>query len=286
MNLRKLLLLTIAMFCLTAISVSFAASGDLIEASGDIAVVESGEALSGEVVEVVSGEKAEVISGEQAEVVVESGDATSGEVVAEVVSGEEAVAQSGEVAEVVSGEEAPATSGEEKEELASGDEVIIAQAKDIEDNRWYATYVNDIVAKGIMELDKDGNFNPTNKVKKADVVDAIYNLPGKRSGDEIEWAKEAAIVAEGEDLSAEATREDVAVMVYNYVKSYGGGFKGTWMFLLGYEDRDEISKEAYEAVAWCTMNDIIIGKTEETVNIQDVATRAELATIIYRLNNN
>ena len=55
------------------------------------------------------------------------------------------------------------------------------------------------------------------------------------------------------------------------------------MFLLGVDDVDEISDEAYEAVAWCVMNDIIIGKTEDTVNVLDVATRAELATIMCRV---
>lgn len=289
MNLKRLLLLTVAIFSLLAINVSFAKTiriskelADEIIKLQEEAKKSSGEAIetSGEKLEAESGEKIEAESGEVAEVV--SGDkieAKSGEAIE--TSGEKLEAVSGEVAEVVSGEKVEAVSGEVAK---SGDEVIVtAKAKDIEASKWYAPYVKNVVKKGIMELDEEGNFNPMSKVTKQDVIDAIYNLPGLKAEEE-EWAKDNKIVAEGEDLSAEATREDIAVTIYNYVKSYGGGFKGTWMFMLGYSDKDEISKEAYESVAWCVMNDIIIGKTDDTLNIQDVATRAELATIIYRIN--
>ncbi|MBR6253567.1 MAG: S-layer homology domain-containing protein [Clostridia bacterium] len=298
---KKLIVLTIAIFCVMSLNIAFAKKSskltkeDLIavledlakdgNVSGEVVKEESGDVeISGEAVEPTSGEATEPVSGEVVEAT--SGEFTepaSGEVV-EAVSGEATEPTSGDAAEaIVSGEDA--TSGEV---LASGEDGrgdLIINANDVDDDKWYAPYVNDILEKGIMDLDEEGNFNPKNKVTKADVVEAVYNLPGLKSGDEKEWAKETAIVAEGEDLSAEATREDVAVMVYNYVKSYGGGFTGTWMFMLGYDDRDEISEDGYEAVAWCVMNDIIIGKTDDTLNIKDVATRAELATIIYRLAN-
>ena len=311
MNLKRLLLLTALIFCFIAINISFAKTGKLGSnfsiskvASGDKAVAESGEKaevvsgdsttapskeetkeISGEAVK-ESGEKAEVVSGEAPVVSGEEAKEVSGEApvvsgeVAEVVSGETPVV-SGDVAEVVSGE-VPVVSGEEVE-VASGDEVIVAKANDIEDNRWYAEYVNSIVGRGIMELDENGNFNPTSNVTKADVVEAVYNLPGRKSGDELEWAQDNGIIAKDEDVSAIVTREDIAVIIYNYVKSYGGGFTGSWRFILSFDDRYEISEDALESISWCVMNDIIIGKTDDTVNAKDIATRAELATIIYRL---
>ena len=301
---KRLFVLTIAIFCVMSLSVAFAKSSskltrqDLIEVLNDQAdggneVSEAVENTSGE--ELVSGEAVEAESGEA----VESGEAeepTSGEAV-EAESGEEPV--SGEVAEEVSGE--AVESGEEATEAVSGEVLVVSgeevsgepaeliepeeiKAKDVEESRWYAPYVNDALQNGIMGLDEEGNFRPNEVVTKGDVIDAIYNLPGKSSGEEVDWAIENGIISEDEDIDEEASREEVAVLIYNYVKSNGGGFKGTWVFLLGYDDDEDISEEAYEAVAWCTMNDIIVGKTDDIMDPQAMATRAQLATIMVRLN--
>ena len=285
---KKLILTLVVVFCVMSLNFAFAkeevvaTSGEAIVSGETIeepAEEPSGEIIaSGEAVAEPSGE--EVISGE--EVVEPSGEEliASGEEVTEP-SGEEAtsgeVAVSGEAIEEVSGE--VVTSGETTTD--SGEANIVAN--DVEDDRWYAPFVNEALNKGYMGLDEEGNFNPKNVVTKADVVEAIYNLPGDKTKAEKEWAIENGIIDEKDDLEVEAKREDIAVLVYKYAQANGGGFKGSWMFLLGVDDVDEISDEAYEAVAWCVMNDIIIGKTEDTVNVLDVATRAELATIMCRV---
>jgi hypothetical protein len=50
------------------------------------------------------------------------------------------------------------------------------------------------------------------------------------------------------------------------------------------EDKDEISDDAFEAIAWCNMCGIIVGRDDNKVHAKDVATRAELATILVRLD--
>ena len=45
------------------------------------------------------------------------------------------------------------------------------------------------------------------------------------------------------------TRQQMAVFLYRWEQHRGGGFKGAWMFLLDYPDRDSISDYAYEGVA-------------------------------------
>ena len=290
---KKFILTLVVVFCVMSLSFAFAKE-EVVATSGEAIVsgetieepvetpsgeeIASGEAVlepSGDVV--ISGEEVVEPSGEEAT----SGEpAVSGEEVANP-SGEEAtsgeVAVSGETVEEVSGE--AVTSGEPASE--SGEANIVAN--DVEDGRWYAPFVNEALNKGYMGLDEEGNFNPKNAVTKADVVEAIYNLPGDKTKAEKEWAIENGIIDEKDDLEVEAKREDIAVLVYKYAKANGGGFKGSWMFLLGVDDVDDISDDAYEAVAWCVMNDIIIGKTEDTVDVQDVATRAELATIMCRV---
>ena len=50
-----------------------------------------------------------------------------------------------------------------------------------------------------------------------------------------------------------------------------------------YSDREEISEDAYEAVAWCSMKEVVIGRPDGTFGAKDGCTRAELATIMVRL---
>ena len=45
----------------------------------------------------------------------------------------------------------------------------------------------------------------------------------------------------------------------------------------------EFSEDAYEAVAWCSMKEVVIGRPDGTFGAKDGCTRAELATIMVRL---
>ena len=79
--------------------------------------------------------------------------------------------------------------------------------------------------------------------------------------DAILWAANAGITR-GVDETRFApgrtlTREQAATFLYRYVQSLGGGFTGSWMFLLDYPDRTEVSEWAYEALCWTTMNGVL-----------------------------
>ena len=56
------------------------------------------------------------------------------------------------------------------------------------------------------------------------------------------------------------TREQLATILYRYAQSKGEGFTGSWMFLLPFDDAQNISGYASEAMHWCVMKDIIGGK--------------------------
>ena len=81
------------------------------------------------------------------------------------------------------------------------------------------------------------------------------------------------------------TRQQLAAMLYRYEQSRGGGFTGTWMFLLDFEDAGQVSDWAYEALCWCTMNGILTGTTETTLSPGGTATRAQTAVILQRYLN-
>jgi len=55
-------------------------------------------------------------------------------------------------------------------------------------------------------------------------------------------------------------REQLVTMLYRYEQRYGGGFTGSWMFLLDFADRQEFSEWAYEAVCWMRRNHMVEGK--------------------------
>lgn len=104
--------------------------------------------------------------------------------------------------------------------------------------------------------------------------------------DALQWAAFNGIMKGTSGTTAEPdadiTREQLAVMLYNYAKSKGEGFSGDWMFLLDYDDVGEISEWANEAMHWCVMKGIINGVGDNRLAPQETANRAEIVTMLYR----
>lgn len=96
------------------------------------------------------------------------------------------------------------------------------QFEDVAEDAWYAEAVRWAAAEGIVEGCSDSAFCPDEEI----------------------------------------TREQLAVIIYRYEQSKGGGFTGMWMFLLNFEDRAEVSDWAYEALCWTTMKGVVEGRSE------------------------
>ncbi len=69
-------------------------------------------------------------------------------------------------------------------------------------------------------------------------------------------------------------------MLYRYEQTQGGGFAGNWMFLLDFQDRDKVSRWAYEAICWMTAKGVMTGKGGNVLDPQGRATRAEAAAVL------
>ena len=282
MKLNKLFatLLAMSMVVCMSMAVAFADSGDITKeeslVSGESVLETSGEqkidtineeeailiATSGDPEEAGMAYREEgPVSGEEAIVI--SGDAET------ALSGDEEVVTSGEAIDVVSGEEVAPVSGETAEET-SGDVL----PKDVAENAWYAEYVKNVINAKLMTCDEEGNFNPDKYITRRDLFEAFKIAFGKTYNVDIDNLDEF--------LNQPSIREEVMYIVYSYAQSLDKGFKDSWMFLLDYADRDKISEEAYESVAWCVMNKIILGRDDNTLGAQDYATRAEFATIMTR----
>ena len=176
---------------------------------------------------------------------------------------------------------------------------------DINLDAWYMTEVEFAMANKFMSGYGDGRFAPDAPLSRAMLAQILYNMAGKPrvancvfvdvpSGawyyDAVTWAAANGIVGGyGNGLfgpNDPITREQLATMLYRYEQSQGGVFVNDWGFLLDYPDRDKVSGYAYEALCWCTMNGIIAGMTDGTLNPQGAATRAQAAVMLMRFVQN
>jgi hypothetical protein len=120
----------------------------------------------------------------------------------------------------------------------------------------------------------DAIFEPETELSRAMMVQILYNLEGRpaapASGFEdvdesawyakaIGWAKANGVVAGMTETTFEPTatitREQMATMLYNYIKIQGQRLHrlcgcSTWSMF----DKADISDYAYEAVCWMSMN--------------------------------
>jgi 2',3'-cyclic-nucleotide 2'-phosphodiesterase (5'-nucleotidase family) len=166
---------------------------------------------------------------------------------------------------------------------------------------WYEKPVGYVYGRGIMNGTSATAFSPDTMISRASFITMLYRaegspaITGKASAlysdcldgtwysDALVWAADQKIVTGGGAFSPEAelTRSDMALFLYRYIQSEGGGFTGAWSFLLDYADRAEIPADAVEAVSYCSMNGIINGMDGKFVP-GGTSTRAMAAAVIQR----
>ncbi|MBR5114964.1 MAG: S-layer homology domain-containing protein [Oscillospiraceae bacterium] len=178
---------------------------------------------------------------------------------------------------------------------------------DVEETDWFYDAVKYAADNGLMNGIGDNKFDPAGTTTRGMVVTILYRLEGEPEvsaesifsdvstedpewyTDAVLWASENGIIqgyAEGGNMvfgtDDPITREQFATILYRYEQYKGGGFVGDWYFLLEYEDADQISDWADEAMHWCVMKGIIKGCTETTLVPKGKASRAEAATMLMR----
>lgn len=173
---------------------------------------------------------------------------------------------------------------------------------DLDTKAWYHLDVDYVLEKGLMNGMGEGIFAPDGKLSRAMLVTILWRLEGKpvvnynMTFEDVEaesWYTEAVRWAASEGIvlghSADSfapnddiTREQLATIIYRYEKYKGGGFTGAWMFRMDYADLDDVSEWSYEAMCWCTMNNIVNGKPGKLLDPLGYATRAEAAAMLHR----
>ncbi len=191
-----------------------------------------------------------------------------------------------------------------KIETAPVHECLMDNFTDLDKDMWYHGGVDFVLENELMNGTGDGKFSPDVTLNRAMLVTMLWRLEGCPEVDSdmqftdvaadeyyteaVRWAASTGITEGFEDDTFKPlnplTREQMATMLYRYVQSKGEGFTGMWMFRLDYTDAADVSEWAYEAMCWMTMNGIIEGKENSRLDPLGSATRAQAATILYRLN--
>ncbi len=175
---------------------------------------------------------------------------------------------------------------------------------DVKDGVWYKESVDFVTSKGIMNGVSENEFAPQNSMTRCMFVTVLHRLGGEpeakntsfadvKSGayfeSAVSWAKENGIAGGVSDTEfapdSDITREQIAVMIYRFVKHEKGSLGETEALHTSYSDSDNISVWAVEAVSFCKKSGIMTGDDIGNFNPKAPATRAEVAKILSVLSN-
>ena len=158
---------------------------------------------------------------------------------------------------------------------------------------------------GLFSGTGDGKFSPDNEMTRGMLATTLWRMAGspeptKNAGfsdvlsgawyyKAVNFCAEKGIVTgisqTAFDPDGIVTREQMAAMVFRYLKYMGKGPQGSWMINLEYTDKADISDYAFEGVTYCTMKGLFVGKLGNVFDPKGSATRAETAVVLVRLTD-
>lgn len=174
---------------------------------------------------------------------------------------------------------------------------------DVSEDDWFFESVKYANENGLMSGVTNAEFEPNLTLTRGMLVTILYRMAGEPEvnksipfadvmadsyyANAVIWAQQNGIItgiSEIEFAPEDAiTREQIAVILHRYAKENGYDMSvGEDTNILSYKDFSEISEYAIEAMQYAVECGIMTGKTENTLNPKDKATRAEIAAILQR----
>lgn len=170
------------------------------------------------------------------------------------------------------------------------------------DNHWARNYIESVSYRGLFNGVSEKMFGPDKTMTRAMVITVLGRLDevektgrtteftdvpkGAYYEEYVAWGLENKIVTgTSEDKfspNKEITREEMAVMMANYVKYKKFDYKLNELY---FSDADEISSWAVEAVKILNDLKIMQGNSNGSYQPKKVATRAEIATVFFNYLN-
>lgn len=177
--------------------------------------------------------------------------------------------------------------------------------KDVVADALYYKSVSFLASRGVVSGTGNDKFSPNANLTRSMLVTILYRLenkpennigslfrdvaPGLWYSDAVAWAFDNNIVSGYGDGSFgpndSITREQMAIMLYNYAKYKGYDITGT-VNLDQFSDGENTSGWAQTAMKWAVANGLIRGRADGTLDPTGSATRAEVAEILMRFINN
>lgn len=173
--------------------------------------------------------------------------------------------------------------------------------KDIS-GHWAEASIHYVSEKGILKGISANNFGPNKTMTRAMFANMLYRLanqPGVEAKvvfkdvKENAWYTNAIVWANEENIikgmnanefvpNGEITREQMAVMLYNYLK-VSNKIPHLDNEIVNFNDADKVSDWAEEAMIFMVQAGIMKGDNKGNCNPKAKATRAEVSTMIHRL---
>ena len=161
------------------------------------------------------------------------------------------------------------------------------------------------VENGLMKGTGATTFHPNGESARAMLVTVLYRLEGEPevgacSFSDVpadEWYTDAVTWAAGNKIvegyngkfspTANITREAFATILYRYAEYKGYDVSvGEDTNILSFTDAEKISSWAKDAIQWAVGAGLMNGKGQNNIDPSGKATRAEMATILYRFCEN
>ena len=172
---------------------------------------------------------------------------------------------------------------------------------DVTDKNWYYGAVNFVTENKLMDALDENTFGPSEKMTRQMLAVALYRLAGSPEvtaenpftdvaddaayKDAVVWASGKGVVSGyGSTFGPDdlITREQMAVMLFNYAKVYEMDLTVDETALQAFQDAGDISDWAQEAVLWAVSIGLLTGQSAGVLAPTATATRAEVAAILMR----
>lgn len=172
---------------------------------------------------------------------------------------------------------------------------------DVQEDAWYYNYVRYVYARGIMVGTGNNTFGVNVPLTRAMLVTVLYKLEdspevisstpftdvpnGSWYGNSVRWAYEQGITS-GISKTAfgpnnKITREQLVTLIYNYATLKGRDVS-IQNNLDEFTDQKSISSWARTSMSWATGSGIINGVGNNRLDPKGNATRAQVATILFK----
>ena len=174
---------------------------------------------------------------------------------------------------------------------------------DVRATDWYHSAVDYVSLRGLMGSVGGDRFDPNGTMTRAMLVTVLYRLTGSPAvtGKNVfsdvkdgQWYTDAVIWANENDIvggygngkfgtNDSVTREQIATIMCRYAKQQGVDVAKTCS-LAHFTDAAQVSSWADSAMRWANSIGLMTGRTATTLAPQGTATRAEVATVLMRLD--